>query len=486
MTTNVRSDYPALFWTLVGLVVLAPLPLGSVFAWSWALIALVVGGLLLVWGILVVIGAQHATLGLQSTWFLVLPFAVAVVWILAQALPITPESWHHPLWATAAEALETDIAGSVSLNPYQTMAHLVRLLTYAGIFWLALQYSRKTIRARQILMALGYAGFAYAAYGLIVYAFDLKTVFFDNPAYEGSLTSTFVNRNSYATYVGLGLVCVTALILVTIAMRANTVLAEMTRDLFTNVDKAHATHMAEPTLYNGAVLTRVVAGLTRADWFLAVMWICMVLALLFTHSRGGFLSVVVALVALVVVIAMTRTPHRGYAATAAIGAVVVVGVLFALAGSGLESRLASLTAASEERPRVYELTLSAINDAPVLGTGYGTFEEVFRFYRTSDIHGYYTMAHSSYLENVLELGLPAAIALFMVFGGFLYITFRGIRVRRRDSVFACVGFAATVLVALHSAVDFSLQIPAVAATYALLMGAACGQSWSTQRPKDTW
>ncbi len=36
---------------------------------------------------------------------------------------------------------------------------------------------------------------------------------------------------------------------------------------------------------------------------------------------------------------------------------------------------------------------------------------------------------------------------------------------------------ATALVAVHSTVDFSLQNPAVAATYALLMGAAVAQSW---------
>jgi hypothetical protein len=39
-----------------------------------------------------------------------------------------------------------------------------------------------------------------------------------------------------------------------------------------------------------------------------------------------------------------------------------------------------------------------------------------------------------------------------------------------------MGDDATVLVAAHSAVDFSVQIPAVAATYALIMGVAVAQS----------
>jgi hypothetical protein len=66
------------------------------------------------------------------------------------------------------------------------------------------------------------------------------------------------------------------------------------------------------------------------------------------------------------------------------------------------------------------------------------------------------------------------------------LTFVGLRRRRREAVYSCVGFASTVLVAAHSTVDFSLQIPAVAVTYCLIMGAACAQSWSSQRPADAW
>ncbi len=46
--------------------------------------------------------------------------------------------------------------------------------------------------------------------------------------------------------------------------------------------------------------------------------------------------------------------------------------------------------------------------------------------------------------------------------------------------------AATVLVAVQSIVDFSLEIPAVTATYMLIMGAACAQCWSSRRPADAW
>ena len=43
------------------------------------------------------------------------------------------------------------------------------------------------------------------------------------------------------------------------------------------------------------------------------------------------------------------------------------------------------------------------------------------------------------------------------------------------------GVAATVLVGVHSLFDFSLQMPAIAMTYASLMGVACAQAYPTRR-----
>ena len=61
------------------------------------------------------------------------------------------------------------------------------------------------------------------------------------------------------------------------------------------------------------------------------------------------------------------------------------------------------------------------------------------------------------------------------------ICLRGVLVRKRDTSYPAVGLAATALIAVHSAVDFSLQIPGVAVPYFALLGAACAQSWPTSQ-----
>jgi O-antigen ligase len=485
MALTPRTEQPILFWSLVILVCLAPLPFGAVHALSWGPFACVVGVLLTIWSVRVATGRQEAPFGLTRTWFLVAPLFLVVAWIVVQASSVTPQSWHHPLWQSAAETLDLAGIGAISLNPHQSWSTLTRLLAYAGVFWLTLQFCHKSTRARQVLYALAIAGFAYAIYGLISYAVGSETIFwFEKPAADGSLTGTFASRHSYATYAGLGLLSVTGLVQISLTQKAQSLLSQMTRETFTAGGAAARTGRDQPGIPSREGLRRLAASLTPVDYGLMITWCVIFASLIASGSRAGIDSIVFALITLLIVLAVGSVRRRR-AAMFAGGFVLVLGAAFLLGGEKLEKHLAGLSA-DKEQPQVYDLTVSAIQDAPLLGTGYGTFEEVFRFYRTTDIQGYHAMAQSTYLESILELGLPATLLLFALFGGFFYLTIRGIRARGRDVVFPCIGFAATILIAIHVAAGFSLQVPAIAATYAMIMGAACAQCWSTRRPDDPW
>jgi O-antigen ligase len=79
---------------------------------------------------------------------------------------------------------------------------------------------------------------------------------------------------------------------------------------------------------------------------------------------------------------------------------------------------------------------------------------------------------------MLELGIPVALCLFAILIWLAVVCARGIRTRNRDAIFPCLGVAATALVGMHAMVDFSLQLPAVTATYLFFLGIAIGQSRS--------
>jgi O-antigen ligase len=163
----------------------------------------------------------------------------------------------------------------------------------------------------------------------------------------------------------------------------------------------------------------------------------------------------------------------------AVSAIVVAGIAFLITSEALLDRINRTDITTEERMAVYTSVNRAIGDNPVLGFGYGTFASSYLLYDPLESGVLYDRAHNTWLENAFELGVPAALALYLALGGLALTCLKGVRRRHRDWVFPATGVAASVLVGLHATLDFSLQIPAVAILYACIMGVACAQSYSS-------
>jgi O-antigen ligase len=160
----------------------------------------------------------------------------------------------------------------------------------------------------------------------------------------------------------------------------------------------------------------------------------------------------------------------------------IASLYIAIGGAGLLARLALLfdPEAMEYRFPAYRLMLGAIADFPWLGVGYGAFEDAFKSYRAPPLVFYFDAAHSTYLENALELGLPAAIALWSSIAWLAMIGLRGFLRRTPAGIYGWAAACATLLVGFHAAFDFSLQIPAVAIAYSVMLAIGCSQSWSSE------
>ena len=93
-------------------------------------------------------------------------------------------------------------------------------------------------------------------------------------------------------------------------------------------------------------------------------------------------------------------------------------------------------------------------------------------------------AHNTYLEHAAELGLLATAALYLEPVLLFAYCVRGVFARRKDQVFPLVAACATVLVAVHALVYFGLQIPAVAVTYAAILGTGVAQGVPSARKRE--
>ena len=455
-----RFIVPGAFWFFVALVVLAPLPYGSAHLWSYSLLSIVTAVALILWVLATLFDDSCYGVPVRKLAYPGLLLAVVMLWIFVQGSTATPVAWHHPLWTEARTALsDPSIPGAISINPDGAPALLARMGTYAMVFWLAVQFGRSSHRAGLIFWAIAVTGMLYAIYGMWAHLSGSgKILFADKWAYHQSLTSTFVNRNHYAVFAGIGLI-------VSFAMA----IRYLKRDASGAFDSSRR-------------FLSSVENLTLPVFALIVVCVAIGSALLLTQSRGGVAFTAAGLLVLIFLL-QTGGTLRKRSSLALIGGVFVLGIAtFVVSGGDLTNRV-SRSLLSSDRGMIHELALDAIVDAPLAGHGAGSFPALFHMFREADfppIGPAFASAHSVYLEFAAEVGIPAAI---LYFGAILFVIVRcfiGARERRRNQIYPAAGGAVGVLVILHSYLDFGPQIPGMATTFAALLGVAFAQSWATR------
>ena len=455
---NTTSRLEIALWVgLVMIVALAPLPLGSNRPLPMAMISGLVGLLVAGWGLRAFLGGVVLARIDRLAALAILFYGAVCLWILAQALPLDIQSLSDPIWKTASDILKTPLEGHISVNPHASLTGLMHLLSYAGVFWLSLQLNQAPDRATASLKALALIGAAYALYGIIVFfSGDEWILFYRKWTYFGSLTSTFVNRNSYATFAGLTLLAATVFLIEHLKPVLN---------------------LSLPWRPKAVLLVETITS--RSAWvtFLVVV---IALALLLSASRAGTASSAMGLSTLLLFY-FGQHRHRNLTAIAMIAGLMAVAMtIFSVGGNHLTSRLTEdrVDSSFAIRASVYRQTFEAIKTVPWTGTGFGTYAEVFPAYRSPDTPDLilWDKAHNTYLENALELGVPAAALLDLSILLLAVACVEGVRRRNRQKLLPALGVAATVLVGMHALVDFSLQIPAVSILFAYLMGLAVSQS----------
>lgn len=447
---------------LLFLIYLTPLPFGSNRPiWS-ALLALITGALLCVWAYSTIKDKNLLTVSVKNIRFIFFPFLAVLIWCLMQTLPIWPDSMTHPLWETTYMNFGVKGAKSISIDNYETIISTMKLLTYGGIFWLALQLGRSRRNAKKIFRSIAYAGSAYAAYGLFSFLSDSTEVLgFEKFMYQNSLTSTFINRNSYATYAGIGIVIMLSQFMSVILENTSRVRGRMVyKTILTNIT-------------------------TKGHFFLELM-VLLITALILTNSRAGLISCGVGIITFFTMALFTEAlKKRRKFFFSLLSIVFVVFIWMVSIGAGVTlQRFDYITKDIETRNNIYSITANAIDSHLYTGSGLGTFEDIFRLYKDDSLKNLGSRrvdhAHNTYLETILEIGLPAFCVIAISFITMILVCFRGVITRSRGYFYPITGIAVSALVGVHALFDFSLEMPAIALTYATIMGVCCAQSWSSK------
>jgi O-antigen ligase len=394
-------------------------------------------------------------------------FSAVLVWIAVQAQTWwVPDMLAAPAWRRTSELLGEPVAGAISVNPRETILGLIRLATAAAVFVLALEIGRDAKWSERIIATVAIAGAVHAVYAMGIAAIGPRNAALLLPPslfnlQQGAgLSGTFINRNHFAIYIGLSLLATWGLFL---------------RNLRAGLS-AHGYSGEREALAKGLRLVRDVA-------MFSVLLVPLTTALLLTGSRAGLF---LTLAAMLVMLVIERRAGKSSLAMKAALAVAVAGIVLALAARGdlIGAKLAGTNTASDigSRFAVAAITARAIGESPIIGHGYATFANVFPVYRDDSIplSGKWLEAHNSFLEAMLGLGIPMATVLFIGFAALLFQCIKGALVRKRDRLAPAVAIGATLVVACHALVDFSIQLQGIALSYAALLGAGYAQSWTSR------
>jgi O-antigen ligase len=207
--------------------------------------------------------------------------------------------------------------------------------------------------------------------------------------------------------------------------------------------------------------------------------LAMVLSLFLTFSRSGIMALAFGI--LVATIAMARRQPT-LKRRIMVSSFMVVMLLTLAAWVGLD-RLAARFDASDPfvamsgRPQIWSDTVRIARMYPLTGTGLNTFGVSTLFYQRSQPGEHLNEAHNDYLQLAAEGGFLLGLPSLFTIGAFAWLALRRLSQDEGSIWWIRMGALTGVLaIAVQSLVEFSLQMPANAALFSVLVGIALHDS----------
>ena len=423
-------------WLLVFVVALAPLPFASVrpaFSGIWAAYLGVVG---LAYFAVLILRGEKLRFDLARVRLPAILLGLTSAVLVLQLLPVIGFTIPLP------DGDNINIS-QLTIAPGMTTLMLCRQLSYGLFAVLVLQVCVNDNRRSQVLQAILVIVVGYALYGMIALQSGDTILGMPKWAYIGAATGPMVNRNSFATFLGMGAV-------LALSMLASRIVNQTDR---------HKDDGRIANNFSNMVL-------------LGVAYAFLIVVIISTQSRMGLAA---TLIASAVVVLLTMSTVRNLR----VGGYVVVGLVGALAaglvlfGGGLFERLGSLEGSGEVRGDLYRQTWELIMLRPLTGFGGGTFELAFPLVQHLPVSPdmVWEKAHNTYLTLWSELGLIAGSLPIAAVAIIAFWLLRNIVARRGSWRAQMSGLAVIVLGGVHSLADFSLEIPANTFLFVALVAA---------------
>lgn len=353
-------------------------------------------------------------------------FALLVVVVVWPLTPLGPGG-AHPVWAYLPGRM-----GSLAVDRSALLLNVLQLFGLAALFVSARILGASEPRGAWLLRAGLAALSAYAVVALV----DHVTV-----RRVGRLAATLLSPNSAATVFGGGVLLATA--------------AAMQR---------FRRHPGLTVLRRGDPEAMAWLGATA---LLATV-------LLMTASRAGVLASLLGLIVFLVWnIFAQRQSLKGGASMIATVAILLIAML-ALRSAGHLAERFNLTGRDVEvRSIIFQPHWEAFLSSPWSGMGLGSFPTVNQLVVTGEsLSVLYDVraAHNLYLQWLEEGGIVGSVVMLALFASLIWPILKAGGSDRGVGVWARAVLGGAIVFLVHGVTDFALQVPAVQALCATILG----------------
>jgi len=382
--------------------------------------------------------------------YLLFPFSAFILLVLFQLLPL-PEGLLRvvsPLSLATYKKFSSIAPGSllpISVLPYATGQELLKLISYAAVFYVIVSHYRTKARVHALVKTILYIGICLALFAVVQKMTWNGRIFWFYPVEEylrsgAGIWGPYINRNHFAGYMEMAIPLALGL-LIYAAPNANTLPG-------VSFGRKVARFMASKNLVRFSVI------------FLSVL--IMSASLFMTLSRGGIAGFGISFF-FFVWITRRRRSLRSRALLLGLLAVVIAVVIVFAAWDQLEGRFEELEKESHiSRLIVWNDSLGMVKDYPFFGSGLGTFENTYMRYQSRYPLALFDHAHNDYVELLTDTGIAGFVSVMSLAIIFFISVYRR-WLRRRDIFAKCVGaggLTSCIAIAVHSTTDFNLHIPA--------------------------
>jgi O-antigen ligase len=335
----------------------------------------------------------------------------------------------------------------LSFVPFITQIEFFKWFALIVLFLFLLKWKGFEKGKSTLIAVIMFIGILESLYGMIEFFSGHKHILHvEASSLISSVSGTFINRNYFAGYL-----------LMVIPLAIGYIFY---RESF-NKDTSVGWH-------------RRLSSLDGKTYFFVFGVILMILGLLFSASRMGILSLLFSFT--VVALSFRNLEREQRVSKTPIfifGLALLWGALIGL--DAVISRFFAVSEGLKNRWEIWGNTLQIIKDFPLLGSGLGTFTQVFRAYRSFHVEGLVTHAENDFLQLASEAGLAGTGLLTIAFLFLFYKAFSGIRKLSPEDPRKYIGIGGlvgTLALLIHSMVERNIQIPANAFLFTFILALA--------------